>query len=82
MYTRQQLGKELKDKIKKKIPIEKIGEWSFLMFHYNLDEIDSQFDQFLIDLGTMELGPEFAYSYEKLEKIADELMLGNIVELR
>ena len=52
------------------------------MFHYNLDEIDSQFEQFLIDLGMMELGPEFAYSYEKLEIIAEELMLGNVVELR
>ena len=82
MYTRQQFGKELKDKIRNKIPTEKIGYWSYLVYLEYSGEIDSQFDQFLIDLGTMELGPEFAYSYEKLEKIADELMLGNIVELR
>ena len=81
MYTRQQFGKELKDKIRKKIPIEKIGEWSFLMFHYNLGEIDHDFEEILLRINLMQEGPEFEYSYEELEKIADDLILGKEVKI-
>ena len=36
---------------------------------------------FLLHLGTMELGPEFAFTYEELEKIAYKFIAGKDVVL-
>lgn len=81
MYTRQQFGKELKEKINKKVDIYDIGRWSYSMYYEHMLEIDDDFREFLINLNAMEDGPELEYSYEELEDIADKLIAGEDVKL-
>ena len=81
MYTRQQFGKELKEKIQKKIDVTDIGIWAYDMYYKYMLEIDNNFKNLLIDLNAMEDGPEFARSYEELESIADRLIAGEDVKL-
>ena len=77
----KRFGLELKECVLNQVPIEKIGAWAFSIFHENLGEISSEFQDLLLNLNVMEEGPEFAYSYEELEKIADDLILGREVKL-
>jgi hypothetical protein len=42
----------------------------------------SELVDFLVTLGMMELGPEFEYSYEELNEIADRLLAGDKTVLR
>lgn len=82
-YTREQLGKELKEKVFKKIATEDIGAWSFTIYMNHRRDLDSYPDlhDVLMTLATMEEGPEFAYSYERLYQIADDLIEGREVDL-
>ena len=81
MYIKQQFGKELKEKINKKVDIYDIGRWSYSMYYEHMLEIDDDFREFLINLNAMEDGPEFERSYEELEDIADRLIAGKDVQL-
>lgn len=75
-------GIELKDRIAKKEQVEKIGEWAYSMYLEHIEEIsDSGFDDILLTLTTMELGPQFAFTYEELNQIADDLIAGKDVQL-
>lgn len=76
IYTRQQCGKELKEKIKNKVDVADIGKWSYRMYSDNMHAIDDDFAEFLTDLDAMQHGPEFEFSYEKLDEIADRLIAG------
>lgn len=75
-YTRQDFGLELKEKIKNKENVESIGRWAYEMYAEHNDDIEDDFSMFLITLNAMEAGPEFEFSYEKLDKIADRLIAG------
>lgn len=75
------LGLSLKEKVLKKEPTEQIGAWAFSMYYEHIFDIEDDFREFLIGLGTMELGYQFAYTYEKLDKIADDLIAGKKVVL-
>jgi len=82
MYTKAMFGIELKDRVAKKQHIEKIGEWAYFMYLEHIEEIsDSGFDDILLMLTTMELGPQFAFTYEELNQIADDLIVGKNVQL-
>ena len=81
MYTRTQFGIELKTLVRQKQPISKIGEWAHSIYLQYIDDIDLDFRDTLLTLNTMELGPEFAFSYKKLEQIADDLIAGKDVNL-
>ena len=83
MYTKKQFGKELKDKITRREEISAIGAWSHNLYYDCISEIDenSELRRFLIQLGTMEMGPEFERSYEELDEIADRLIAGEDVKL-
>ena len=74
-------GKELKQKIIAREPVSKIGAWAFSFYWENILQIDSDFEDILLKLNTMELGYEFALTYEKLEKIANDLIEGKDVVL-
>ena len=76
MYTRQQFGLELKEKVKNCALISDIGNWSYFMYSQHRREIDRDFRDLLITLGGMEMGPEFERSYEDLDQIADRLIAG------
>ncbi len=76
IYTRQQFGKELKEKIKQKIDVAEIGRWSYGIYYKHMLDIDDDFKSFLKDLDAMEDGPEFEFSYDELDQIADRLIAG------
>ena len=81
MYTKQQFGQELKEKIKKREPVSFIGAWAHNKYYENISSIDLQLGEFLLQLGTMEIGQEFERSYEELDEIADRLIVGEDVKL-
>jgi hypothetical protein len=81
MFTKKQIGQELKNMIQQKKSIEAIGSWAYSMSLKNIEDADSKFNKLLLDLGTMELGPEFEYSYQELTIIADKIIAGEDVIL-
>ena len=46
------------------------------MYYKHILGIDDDFREFLITLNAMKDGPEFEFSYEELNKIADRLIAG------
>ncbi len=76
IYTRQQCGKELKDKIQNKVDVATIGRWAYAMYSKHMCDIDDDFKRFLKNLDAMDAGPEFKLSYEELDQIADRLIAG------
>ena len=81
MYIRKQFGRELKARVRQKQPISMIGEWAHSIYLQYIDDIDLDFRDILLTLNTMELGPEFAFTYKKLEQIADDLIAEKNVNL-
>ena len=79
MYTKKTFGKALKDKVLKKIPAYDIGHWAYAI--YLEEDVEPELDDILLALNTMEDGPEFVFTYEELEKIADDLIAGRDVKL-
>ncbi|WP_218814162.1 hypothetical protein [Rickettsiella endosymbiont of Dermanyssus gallinae] len=80
-YTREEFGKELKQRVANKEATELIGEWAHSTYIDHIQDIDSAFRKILLTLNYMELGPEFAFSYEELNQIADDLIAGKEVKL-
>ncbi len=81
MYTRKQFGIELKAQVKQKQPTSKIGEWAHSIYLQHIEYIDLDFRDILLTLNTMELGPEFAFTYKELKQIADDLIAEKNVKL-
>ena len=81
MYTKQQFGNELKEMIAKRKPITIIGAWAHDKYYEHISNIDLPLGEFLLQLGTVEIGPEFEMSYEDLDKIANRLISGEDVKL-
>lgn len=81
MYSRKKFGIELKERINHKELVSKIGEWAHSVYLLHIDDIDLDFRDILLTLNTMELGSEFAFTYEELEKIADDLIADKPVNL-
>jgi hypothetical protein len=81
MYTKKMFGTELKERVLKKQDITEIGHWTYSMYLKHIDEInDPGFDDILLTLNTMEDGSEFAFTYEELNQIADDLITGKDVK--
>ena len=81
MYTKEQIGKELKEQLLKNKTTEEIGSWAFSVYFEHMGYIDKNFERLLLKLSAMEEGPEFARSYEELHDIADRLIAGEDVIL-
>lgn len=81
IYTQQEFGQELKERIKRKEDVGDIGNWSYFMYSQYHKDMDRAFRDLLITLGGMGMGPEFERSYEELDKIADKLIAGENVQL-
>jgi hypothetical protein len=82
MYTRTQFGKELKVRVAQKQGVAVIGHWAYSIYLKYIHEIDdSGLDNILLTLNAMEDGPEFAFTYEELNQIADDLISGKDVKL-
>jgi phage terminase large subunit len=80
-YTREEFGKELKQRVANKEEMESIAHWALIIYLDHCLEIDSTFIDILLTLNRMEDDPQFAYSYEELNQIADDLITGKEVRL-
>lgn len=81
MYTKKAFGQELKDRVLKRECVAEIGHWSYSIYLENVGDIESDFEDILLALNTMELGSEFEFTYEELNQIADDLIAGKPVNL-
>lgn len=81
MSAKVKFGKGLKNLVKNKVDVVQIGVWCHSVYVELPSDEDAEFLKLLLHLGTMELGPEFAFSYEELEKIADDLIAEKKVKL-
>jgi hypothetical protein len=80
---KKRFGQELKQMVTRHEPISMIGRYAHNLYYEHMSEINNiaGFRKLLIQLGTMETGPEFARSYEELDQIADRLIAGEDVKL-
>lgn len=76
MYTKAVFGKELKQRLADGNNVLEIAAWSFAVYLGDSPADDVEFLNILIILNTMQEGPEFEISYERLNEIADDLIAG------
>ena len=81
MYTRKDFGRELKAKALMRQDVAEIGHWAYSMYLEHIEDIDDDFMDIIITLNTMEDGPEFAFTHEELNQIADDLIAGKDVNI-
>jgi hypothetical protein len=81
MDTSIDYGIQLKDLISKNVDVTEIGKKAYSVYVDLPANADSKFLDLLLTLGMMELGEEFAFSYEELEQIAGDLIAGKEVNL-
>lgn len=79
MYTKKQFGKELKIQVTNQVPVHEIGRWAFSI--YLEEDVEQGLNDILITINTMEDGPEFAFTYDELNQIADDLIAGKEVDI-
>ncbi len=80
-YTKATFGRALKDRVQQKQNFVSIGIWAHSVYLDCCAEVEADLLKVMLDLNTMELGPEFAISYRMLDKIADDLIAGKNVDL-
>lgn len=80
-YTKRSFGQELKERVSLKQNVEEIAIWAHTAYLECPVETEPDLLKVMLDLNTMELGDQFAISYKMLNKIADDLIAGKIVDL-
>lgn len=78
---KQAFGRELKELVLQKQDIVKIGVWAHSVYSEYCRYLESGLRKVMLDLNTMELGDQFAISYEMLNKIANDLIANKDVDL-
>lgn len=81
MQSKVEFGKALKSKVLKEVDRESIGKWAYIVYLDWLDVNDVDFLKLLLELSGMELGYQFYFTYEELQRIADDLIKGRDVKL-
>lgn len=81
VLTKIDFGKELKKKLSQQEDVYQIAEWSHKIYLEYEDLNDHVFLRSLLSLSMMELGPDFFYSIEELNSIADILISGKDIDL-
>ncbi len=81
MFTKQQFGQELKNRLIKKQSMQKLAFWLHSVYLSIEAEKDSSLNDVVYALMMMDAGPEFELSYEELDQIADKLIAGEDVKL-
>jgi|GEM_PF-323136 len=81
MYIKAAFRRELKELALQKQNIIEIGIWAHSTYLKYCEHLESGLRKIMLGLNTMELGPEFARSYEILNKIADDLIAGKEIDL-
>lgn len=74
MYTKSNFGSDLKEKVIKREKLINIGIWAYSVYLDWPDIKDDDFIDLLLELSTMELGEDFAFTHDDLEQIADRLI--------
>jgi hypothetical protein len=80
-YTKAIFGRALKERVQQKQDIISIGIWAHSVYLECSSKVEADLLKVMLDLNTMELGPEFAISYRMLNKIADDLIACKDVDL-
>ncbi len=81
MYTKIQFGTDLKEILEKTQDPYEVGKWAFTIYWDHITDVEHDVRRIALTLNTMEDGPEFAFTYKELQKIADELIAGKDVNL-
>lgn len=81
-YTKCQFGMDLKNKLSETKRAEDIAKWTYEIFLENGRNLEDGLHEILLTLNLMEEGPEFSYSYEELNKIADDLIANRKIDFK
>lgn len=73
-FLKKQIGLALKHKIDSGSSTQDIGNWAYQIYYDYCNELEPKVEKILIDLFTMTAGPQFEYSKEQLEEIAEVLI--------
>lgn len=81
MYTRFELGVELKRMLIGESSITEIANWALTKYWDNIHNIENGADDVLIALYSMKEGKEFEISYDRLNEIAYDLFCNRYARL-
>ena len=73
-YTKRDFGKELSEKISSGNTASQIGRWVHSVFFQHCRELDYELKDITEQLLMMEEGPEFQYTMQELQLLADKLI--------
>jgi hypothetical protein len=73
-YTKRDFGRELNEKISLKNSVSQIGKWAHSVFFENCRELDYELKDIIEQLLMMEEEPEFEYTIQELQLLADKLI--------
>ena len=80
-YTKSEMLAELQERLQRKEPVYSIVHWLSIRATYGIEGINESFVELLHQLQLMDIGWEEMISEEKLQEIADRLLLGQDVTL-
>lgn len=72
MISKQEIGKELKQKIESGASLDQIADWAYDVFYKNANDIDSNTESILLKLFSMKGGSEYHLTDLQLRMIALE----------
>jgi hypothetical protein len=81
VYTKIKFGIELKKFLQRTKDPYEIGKWAFSTYWEHLTDLEHGVRAIALTLNTMEDGPEFVFTHEELNKIADDLISGKDVQI-
>jgi len=76
-YSRQNFSQELDHILKRNEEIDctQIANWAFKTRVENLPSIDPDVSNWMLQLGAMDMGPEFEFTKEELHEIVNQARL-------
>lgn len=73
-YSKKQFGQGLLDQINNGFDVIRISKWAFHEYFNNTRKISKSLKDVIMDVVTMEEGPEFEYTEKELRKLASDLL--------
>jgi len=73
MYTKENFGYELEQKLEEKFNVAAIAKWAYEKYLLHNSDLNKELSRVIMGVVTMEEGPEFEYTREELLKIAKDL---------
>lgn len=78
MLTRERFALALKEKIKEGFTPAQIGSWVHSTYLALNEDLEEGLWSTCVQLGTMEVGPEFEFTTEELKLIAEKILLDEV----